>query len=98
MSGKPDDARPDSLPSLVNPANDGLTASSHEGAVMNLPENPPPPRLSFVRVLIAFAVIAGIAVSAAYAIGRHATPAAAAASTPRFAPYVDVTLTPTYPF
>lgn len=65
---------------------------------MNLPENPPPPRLSFVRVLIAFAAIAGIAVSAAYAIGRHTNPAAAAASTPRFAPYVDVTLTPTYPF
>ena len=60
-------------------------------------ENPPPPKLSLVRVLIALALVAGIAGSGAYAIERHA---AGALRTPaaRFAPYVDVTLTPTYSF
>ena len=62
-----------------------------------LPEHPPAPRLSFARVLLALAVIIGVAGSAAYALGRgHVATTARAA--PRFAPYVDVTLTPTYPF
>ena len=60
-------------------------------------EEPPPPRLSFARVLIAILLLAGVAGTAAYAITRHAVPAAEA-SAPAFAPYVDVTLTPTYAF
>jgi chitinase len=62
-----------------------------------LPEGPPPPRLSLLRVLLALVVLAGVAGSAAYAISRQPT-RAAAISPPRFAPYVDVTLTPTYAF
>ena len=60
-------------------------------------EEPPPPRLSFARVLIAILLLAAVAGTAAYAITRHAVPAAEV-SAPAFAPYVDVTLTPTYAF
>ncbi|HEX4033124.1 MAG TPA: hypothetical protein VHX66_01660 [Solirubrobacteraceae bacterium] len=70
---------------------------SQQGAAIDLPENPPPPRLSLVRVLIALAVIVGIAGSATYAVGRQDVKGTRGSS-PRFAPYVDVTLTPTYPF
>ncbi len=72
----------------------GATAGAATPLV--LPEQPPP-RLSFARILVAVLLLAGIAGSAAYAITRRAS-AAAATSTPVFAPYVDVTLTPTYAF
>ena len=62
-----------------------------------MPEEAPPPRLSFVRVLIATLLVAAVAGTAAYAITRHAVPAVEI-SAPAFAPYVDVTLTPTYAF
>jgi chitinase len=71
------------------------TATTDEASVML--EEPPPPRLSFARVLIGILLLAAVAGTAAYAITRHAVPAAEV-SAPTFAPYVDVTLTPTYAF
>jgi chitinase len=63
-----------------------------------LPEHPPHPKLSLPRVLLALVLIAAVAGSAAYALERRAAPAALRAVSARFAPYDDVTLTPTYPF
>lgn len=67
------------------------------GAASVMLEEPPPPRLSFARVLVAILLVAAVAGTAAYAITRHAIPAVEV-SAPAFAPYVDVTLTPTYAF
>ena len=62
-------------------------------------ENPPPRRLSPIRVIVFLAVLAAITFSAAALAARKTSPAAGArAAAPWFAPYVDVTLTPTYPF
>ena len=61
--------------------------------------DPPPRRLSFVRLVVFLAAVAGIT----YGVGQlilHRGVAAALTgrATPAFSPYVDVTLTPTYPF
>ena len=67
-------------------------------AVMpELLEEPPRPRLSFARVLLAVLLLAGVAGAAAYAIERRVAGTLASPSAV-FAPYVDVTLTPTYAF
>jgi len=49
-------------------------------------------------VLLALVLIAAVAGSDAYAIEPRAEPAGVRQADPRFAPYDDVTLTPTYPF
>jgi chitinase len=67
------------------------------GAASVMLEEPPPPGLSFARVLVAILLVAAVAGTAAYAITRRAIPAVEV-SAPAFAPYVDVTLTPTYAF
>lgn len=56
-----------------------------------LPEGPPPPGLSFVRVLVALTLIAGIAGSAAYAITRPWARATQTVSA-RYAPDVGARL------
>src|ERR1700733_12127537 len=63
------------------------------------PAEPPARELSFVRIAILLVVIAGIAFGA-WKLITHSGAAAAAKSDapPVYAPYVDVTLTPTYPF
>ncbi len=60
---------------------------------------PPKPELSPTRVAVFVAVIAGLAFGGWQLVSRG-TPAADAKSsaTPVYAPYVDVTQTPTYPF
>ena len=61
--------------------------------------DPPPPKLSFVRLLTLLAVLAIAGAAVFYGITRaraHAARPSVAASA--FAPYVDVTLTPTYAF
>jgi chitinase len=62
-------------------------------------EEPPPRQLSVLRIVAFLAVLAAAAAGAVLVIKRSG--ATAAASTPAaawFAPYVDVTLTPTYAF
>jgi chitinase len=61
--------------------------------------DPPRGRLSPVRVILFVLILAGLAVGGAL-IARHRSGAGAGArrAAPWFAPYVDVTLTPTYPF
>jgi chitinase len=64
-----------------------------------LPEAPESPRrqLSLPRVLLAILIVIAVAVSALYGIG-NLIDNSGAARTPFFAPYVDVTLTPTLAF
>lgn len=64
-----------------------------------LPAEPPARELSWLRVAILLVVLAGIGVGAWKLIAHNnATAAAKSDATPVYAPYVDVTLTPTYPF
>jgi chitinase len=60
-------------------------------------EDEPKPRLSVLRILIAIVVIAGVAYGGFLGV-RSRLAAAAVVPGPWFAPYVDVTLTPTYQF
>lgn len=60
-------------------------------------EDEPKPRLSVLRILIAIVLIAGIAYGGFLGV-RSRLAAAAVVPGPWFAPYVDVTLTPTYQF
>ena len=60
--------------------------------------DPPRRRLSMVRVLLFFALVAAAAYGGSKLAFRQDAVAAAGRATPAFAPYVDVTLTPTYPF
>jgi len=61
--------------------------------------DPPPPQLSISRLLLLVAVLAALVAGVFFAAIQRSTAApAAVATTSVFAPYVDVTLTPTYPF
>jgi chitinase len=60
-------------------------------------EDEPKPRLSVLRILVAIVLIAGAAYGGFLGI-RSRLAAAAVVPGPWFAPYVDVTLTPTYQF
>ncbi|MBS1887834.1 MAG: chitinase [Actinobacteria bacterium] len=63
------------------------------------PLEPPPRELSPLRVVVLLAVLCAIGIGAWQLISKE-TPAASAKSNavPVYAPYVDVTQTPTYPF
>lgn len=60
---------------------------------------PPPPQISPIRVVVLFVVLAGVALGV-WRLSSNETSAASASSgaVPVYAPYVDVTQTPTYPF
>lgn len=60
--------------------------------------DPPARRLSPVRVLVLLAVVAGATFGVCKLAAGGAGGAAVRHQAPAFAPYVDVTLTPTYPF
>ena len=60
---------------------------------------PPKPELSPIRVVLLFVVLAGLAFGAWKLIGQETSAAEAKSdAAPVYAPYVDVTQTPTYPF
>ena len=62
-------------------------------------DEPPPRQLSAVRVVVFLAALAALAIGGALWIKRTSSASATPASVaPWFAPYVDVTLTPTYAF
>src|ERR1700760_1801561 len=62
-------------------------------------DEPPPRPLSAVRVVVFLAALAALAIGGALWIKRSSSAGATTASVaPWFAPYVDVTLTPTYAF
>lgn len=63
------------------------------------PLEPPPRELSAVRVVVLLVVLCGIGIGV-WQLASKETPAASAKSdaVPVYAPYVDVTNTPTYPF
>ena len=64
-----------------------------------MPADPPPRQLSLVRVAALLVVIAGLALGVWRLIAHDAANAdATSKAVPVYAPYVDVTLTPTYPF
>lgn len=73
------------------------TQSAESGTPM--PLEPPSPEISPLRVLVLIVVIVGCGLGV-WRLTSDGNPAAAAKSdaTPVFAPYVDVTQTPTYPF
>jgi chitinase len=77
-----------------------ITGEQHPHASAPLPERapePPAPQLSPIRVLVLLLVLAG----AAFGVWRlvaNDSGAQGATVAPVYAPYVDVTLTPTYPF
>lgn len=78
-----------------------LSRSSLEfpAVVPTAPENDEPhAQLSFVRVLLAILLIIGVIYGASVGIKTKFTAAAAPHRATFFAPYVDVTLTPTYQF
>ena len=63
------------------------------------PAAPPPPELSPLRIAIFVLVIAGVAFGAWRLLSQETTAATAKSdASPVYAPYVDVTQTPTYPF
>ena len=64
-----------------------------------LPLEPPPPRISPVRVTVLLVVLAGMAVGVWRLTSNESSAAESrSSSVPVYAPYVDVTQTPTYPF
>jgi chitinase len=72
-------------------------ARSNQGA--SAPVEPPPRELSPFRVAVLLAVVAGLVFGAWKLIAHDASVASAKSdAAPVYAPYVDVTLTPTYPF
>lgn len=63
------------------------------------PLEPPPREISPLRVAILIALVAALAVGAWRVIAQEPSAASARSdAVPVYAPYVDVTLTPTYPF
>ena len=78
----------------------GLPMSAPPAPPAQLEAAPPKRRLSLVRVLVALVVIAGVAYGGYYAVVKQKllTPVAATTRQAWFAPYVDVTLTPTFQF
>ncbi len=72
---------------------------SPRGGIGPAPLEPPPPEISPIRVALLLIVLAGLAFGLWRLIG-HGTSAAEARSdaVPVYAPYVDVTQTPIYPF
>src|SRR5487761_1716005 len=71
-----------------------------EAAPAQLEAKPPRRRLSFVRLLVALVVIAGVGYGGYTGLRKTSLlgPVAAAPHQTWFAPYVDVTLTPTFQF
>src|SRR5579871_1871270 len=61
-------------------------------------DDEPLPRLSAVRVTIAFVVLAAVAAAATFAVRHTLSTAPVRAKDTWFAPYVDATLTPLYSF
>jgi chitinase len=77
-----------------------ITGEPHSQVSAPLPERapePPKPQLSPIRVLVALLVVAGAAFGVWRLVISDSGPAAAKVA-PVYAPYVDVTQTPTYPF
>jgi chitinase len=63
------------------------------------PQQPPPRELSAVRVVVLLVVLAAIGVGAWQLLSKETSAASAKSDqVPVYAPYVDVTNTPTYPF
>lgn len=83
--------RTEAVPAMRDSAND------YPPKMPPLP-NAPRPRLSPTRVLVALVVLVAIGAGVALAVSDRIAAAPAAAGAPVFAPYVDVTLTPTYEF
>jgi cellulose synthase/poly-beta-1,6-N-acetylglucosamine synthase-like glycosyltransferase/chitodextrinase len=78
----------------------GLPVSPPTAPVAQLEAGPSKRRLSFVRVLVALVVLAGAGYGAYAGLRRTSllSPVLAAPHQTWFAPYVDVTLTPTFQF
>jgi chitinase len=77
-----------------------ITGNEHTLTVAPPPEppaGPPPPQLSPIRVLVALLVLAGAAFGVWRLIINDGGPQTVKVA-PVYAPYVDVTQTPTYPF
>ena len=62
------------------------------------PAEPPPRELSPVRVAVLLAAIAALCFGAWKLIAHDSAAGAKSYAAPVYAPYVDVTVTPTYPF
>src|ERR1700744_1404957 len=62
------------------------------------PSEPPAREISPIRVAILIVVLAGLAFGAWKLISHETSAAAKSDAAPVYAPYVDVTQTPTYPF
>jgi cellulose synthase/poly-beta-1,6-N-acetylglucosamine synthase-like glycosyltransferase/chitodextrinase len=76
-----------------------IASMSAQASAPALPDGPPGRRLSLARVLVALVLLAGCGYGGYLGLKtRLLAPAAAAAHQTWFAPYVDVTATPTYQF
>jgi cellulose synthase/poly-beta-1,6-N-acetylglucosamine synthase-like glycosyltransferase/chitodextrinase len=72
--------------------------TSPSPAVPSLPDGPPKRRLSLVRVFVALVVVAGAGYGGYVGLKTRLFATPVPVSQAWFAPYVDVTLTPTYQF
>lgn len=69
------------------------------GGTPSLPNEPPAPQLSPVRVVVLLVVLAALAFGGWRLLSKDPSAASAkSAAVPVYSPYVDVTQTPTYPF
>jgi chitinase len=69
------------------------------GPTLPVPNEPPPPRLSPVRVVVLLVVLAALGLGGWRLISNDSSAASAKSeAAPVYSPYVDVTQTPTYPF
>jgi cellulose synthase/poly-beta-1,6-N-acetylglucosamine synthase-like glycosyltransferase len=82
-------------PARVRPS---VSASPVATPAAALPDGPPKRRLSLVRVLVALVVVAGVGYGGYVGLKTRLLGTSAVIHQTWFAPYVDVTLTPTYQF
>ncbi len=93
-----DFAEPQYQPTQARPAYMPSVRTSPAPPAAPLPEGPPPRRLSVVRVLAALVILAGCSYGGYLGVKTRLLAPAAVVRQTWFAPYVDVTLTPTYQF
>jgi len=82
---------------LADEANSDAQRPLELKAVAELPDEPSP-KLSLLRVIVAVTLLAGVGYGVFFGVKTKVTASAVSSRSTWFAPYVDLTLTPTYQF